>query len=162
MNNKKILKDELKDRTIEVQEDGKLLVKETVYYEYEQDYREFLTEYRNLDKMVEQINHSLSDDFKKSQEENLVKIEKEKKELERYVQESESKFMKHQEKVQRESMAEVVKNQLKLDKKERNLNYLASVWDNIKDKEDMLSLFTDEQQQELKKSKLELMKKQSR
>lgn len=116
--NKKINKQELKSRDITVNDNGSLTINEVIEVEYTQDYRDFLSDLRQLGKYKAQIESTLFDDFKDKQKERLNKIDEELEKLKPFQEEAEKKFVEMQKKQQEEMM----KQMKKAHRKERKAN----------------------------------------
>ena len=157
--NKQIVSQDLDSRTIEVQEDGSIKVTEVVKVVYKQQFRDFLSDVRNMQKFREQVEDTLKPDFAKKQQERIDKVNKDIDELQPYVNDAEKKWMEYQEKKRHEDMADKLKEELKKSDKDVNVNYIAAIYDNVKKNDKVLSLLSDEEKERFKKLKLKSMKK---
>ena len=157
--NKQVVSQDLDSRTIEVQEDGSIKVTEVVKVVYKQQFRDFLSDVRNMQKFREQVEDTLKPDFTKKQQERIDKVNKDIDELQPYVNDAETKWMEHQEKKRHEDMADKLKEELKKSDKDVNVNYIAAIYDNVKKNDKVLSLLSDEEKERFKKLKLKSMRK---
>lgn len=157
---KNIVSQELDDRKIIVTQEGSVQVTERVSTVYKQQYRDFLSEVRHLEKVKEDIAHTLTEDFRNKQKEHLEKVEKEIKKLKPHLEEAEKCFLKAQEKARLQSVADRVKDELKKKPSEVNKQYMGAVWDNIRDNEKgVLDLLNAEEIALFKKYKLKSMQR---
>lgn len=146
---KKILSQDVKDRKIEVKEDGSIKVTELLETVYEQQYRDFLTDYRNMQKYMENIKETLTDDFKKKQKENIEKIQKEQDKISPFLDEAEKNWREHTEKEQNDNMLKGLRDEL--NKKDRNETFLAAAYNHFKKNEKLLSQLTNKEKLTLTK-----------
>ena len=161
--NKKIVSQELDDRIIEVQDDGSVKVTEIVRTIYTQDYRDFLSDIRNMQKFREQVEDTLKPDFVEKQQERIDRVSKDIESLQPFVNDAESKWLKYQDEQRVKGIADKLKEELAKPSGEVNVNYVAAVWDNIKKNEaEVMDLLSDEEKEKFSKFKLKAMKKAKR
>lgn len=164
--NKNITKQEVKDWTVEVQEDGSVKVKQTIETEYTQSYRDFLSDYRQMHKNVEKAKEVISEDYKKKVKSDIEEMNDEIEKLKPYVEESEKKALEHNQQKQLEGKLKKVKEELAKPRQEINTSYLAAIWDNIRENEtklvEMLSEDEKKKFQEIKMQKVKQEREQRR
>lgn len=158
--NKKVTSQELDSREIEVLDDGSVRVTEVIRTIYEQPYREFLTDIRNMQKYREQIEDTLKEDFREKQIDRAEKLSDEIDKLQPYLKESEEKYVARQEELRVKGIADRLKEELSKPKNEVNLNYVAAVWDNVhKNEQSVLSHLSESEVQKFNKYRLSVRKK---
>jgi len=108
--NKNIISQDVENREITVNEDGSIKVIETLKTIYTQQYREFLSDFRGMQKYEENIKELFTNEFKKKREDDLKKIQKEKDKLAPYVDEAEKKWIEFNEKKQKEDLKRLIKS----------------------------------------------------
>lgn len=150
--NKNIKDSSLDNREVKVNEDGTVEVTETVTTVYEQNARDFLSDIRNLESTRERIEETLTEDFKKQQEEQIEKIDKELKELRPYAKEADNLARDYQEKQRKKTMKENLKAELSKADKDINLNYLAGAYENLSANEkDVIDSLSSDDKAKLKR-----------
>jgi predicted DNA binding CopG/RHH family protein len=160
--NKKVTEQKLEDRKIVVKDDGTIEVTEIVKTIYLQDYRDFLSDVRNMQKFREQIEDTLKPAFSEKQQERIDSINKDIENMQPFLDEAETKWQKNQEYLRNKNFADGIKRELLKSESEINLNYISSVYDNLKDNEDVMGLLSDEEKEKLKSLKLKAVRRQKR
>jgi hypothetical protein len=163
-NTKETISNEVEDYKIDIQEDGSVLVTQKIKFVYKQKYRDFLTEYRQLIKNKENAEKYLTDEYQDKIKKDIKAMEEDIKDLKDYVDKSEKKFYDYNRQKQKESQLKILREELSKSEKERNNNYLKSIWENInKNTENgILKELTEEEKQELKKASLKAKRKAKR
>lgn len=153
--NKNITKQNVEDWSVNVQEDGSVKVNQTIKTEYTQSYRDFLTDYRQMQKNLEKAKEVISDDYKKKVEADIKEMQDEIEKLKPYMDESEKKAVEYNKKQQLEQQLNKVKEELGKNMSDINTSYMSAVWDNIRENEEqLLEKLTDEEKQKFQKIKL--------
>ncbi len=157
--NKKITKQEVTDWNVDVQEDGSVKVKQTIQTEYTQSYREFLSDFRQMQKNLEKAQEVISEDYKQKVEKDIKEMKDEIEKLRPITEESEKKAIENNKKIQTEGKLNKVKEELSKKPSEINTSYISAVWDNIRENEqELLQKLTEEEKQKFQKLKLRKMK----
>lgn len=148
--NKKINNQEVKDRKINILEDGSLEITELIEVKYTQKYRDYLTDFNQVKKWIEDINHTFTNDFKESRKQDLKKAEKTKKEMEEYVKKAEERFIEYNKQKKIKEQADYIKNLLNNRdiRDTKNDHYLSDVYKNLS--KEVESYFTKEELRKLR------------
>lgn len=157
--NKEITKQEVKDWSIEVQEDGSIKVTQVIETEYVQSYREFLSDFRAMQKQVENAEEILTEDYQNKVKSDIEKMQEEVAKLKPYVDDSETKMLAYQEEKRLDQMLNKLKEELGKPMADINTAYMSAVWDHItKNEEKLMGRLSDDERLKFQKIKLRKIK----
>lgn len=153
-------KTELTNREIKIFDDGSALVKETSTTTVTFTPREFISWMRKHEETRDNIKKTLTDEVRKSTEEELKKVEDDIVNLRPYVEDSAKKAKAHYEKLKRDGLIKKVSEELDKNMSDINLDYMNQVWANLmENEEEVLDALSTEQRQKFLKIKIRIMEK---
>lgn len=153
----------LKERTVEVLEDGSVRMRELVEMTWTQSGRDFITEVRKLENTKEGLLEELKPEAQLRRESDLDKISKDIAELQPYISEVDGVLKSVYEKNKLEGMVKRVKEALGKPLSELNTGYMSAVWENIKENEPViLEALSVEEKQKFAKLKVRALQDKRR
>lgn len=154
-----IKKDEVVDYDIKILDDGTVRVTQRIEKIYEQPYRDFLSEFREMKKSKEEAEKILSDDYKNKVKDDIETIKKRIKELKPYIEESEKKSIEFNENKKRKAMVDKLKEELNKPMAKINMTYMGAVWDNLmRNEEEVMQMLNEEEIEKFRKIKTKKIK----
>lgn len=158
-NNKKIKSQEVTDWSVDVKEDGSVEVTQILKTVYTQSYRDFLSDFREMEKNTERAKEILTKQYQEKVRNDIKKMQQELKELKPFIDEADKKAQQYYEKKQKEQMIKTIKNELNKPMSEINTAYISSIWDNIKENyADIIDELEPEEREKFQKIKLNKIK----